>query len=128
MSRCKERCVVRSAALYQGRKARRARKAFRVVRALLVLWDRRGRRAETERQGVRGLLEPRIPSYMRNLLDSFTADNVEVILVVLNELHDTAELVGKVKLNVQCSVLMDVHGLYQVNQQSTGKALDIAIL
>ena len=55
MSRCKERCVVRSAALYQ---ARRARKAFRVVRALLVLWDRRGRRAETERQGVRGLLEP----------------------------------------------------------------------
>ena len=60
MSRCKERCVVRSAALYQGRegrKARRARKAFRVVRALLVLWDRRGRRAETERQEVRGLLE-----------------------------------------------------------------------
>ena len=54
MSRCKERCVVRSAALYQ---ARRARKAFRVVRALLVLWDRRGRRAETERQEVRGLLE-----------------------------------------------------------------------
>lgn len=28
-----------------------------VVRALLVLWDRRGRRAETERQEVRGLLE-----------------------------------------------------------------------
>ena len=73
--------------------------------------DRRGRRAETERQEVRGLLDQWLQSYIRNLSDSFTADYIEVIFVILYELYNAAELVCKVKFNFQLAALMDIYGL-----------------
>ena len=64
---------------------------------------------------------------MHKLLDSISANNVEVIFVIFNKLYDTAVLVCKVKNYFNCTVLVDIDNFNEVNKQGARKRLDISI-